>query len=430
MKAVGVEAVSVAVKDDGTYLVPRRLATRGDRKVQKIFGRLLMSENHSYESSEDGAKKLVLRMKSMVPVRTSQGEFFARHFSVNDLLTFASSYFAKGVEKSAVDMKAFGEAALKSLVCINETDKTAALTDATFAVLSDVDLKALTAAVAQASDLNIPESESCVEGLGSALYDHVADSAKRMAESSASIKRTLDGSFGTLSDSLKGALKSDLTGLASVREKLFASSAMEAMRRTTAPGERILGMLPTGVSTKASFPEDRVQPLRIELPLVPKFEESPAGRAVLAQEESVRQLREVVVLSGEMTEKIGNLTETVLTKVLPEWFRNLKEGAEITNTTLGQAKESLKWAKYAIFASIVITVLMTAWQLWIAREYKLDNDRQQATAESLLREQLSVMRDQNRQLIEDSRLLRESVANLQVAIATSKPFATSKKPAP
>ena len=71
----------------------------------------------------------------------------------------------------------------------------------------------------------------------------------------------------------------------------------------------------------------------------------------------------------------------MLTKVLPEWFRDLQDGAAAAN-------KSIKIAYGAIIMSILGTVGVTAWQLWVAREYQRQDSVQQDTTERLLRDQL------------------------------------------
>jgi hypothetical protein len=101
---------------------------------------------------------------------------------------------------------------------------------------------------------------------------------------------------------------------------------------------------------------------------------------------------------AKMGEQMAALQTVFLSEVLPEWFRNLEDGARATNTTLRQAESSLFWAKWALVASVVLSVLMTGWQVWLAREYKLENDKQQESSELLMRQQLAAVRELNVQL--------------------------------
>lgn len=61
-------------------------------------------------------------------------------------------------------------------------------------------------------------------------------------------------------------------------------------------------------------------------------------------------------------------------------------------------------------ASVILTVLITGWQLWIGGGYKLENDAQQNTSESLMRQQLVAPQELNEQLAVDSIRLKEGLA--------------------
>ena len=158
--------------------------------------------------------------------------------------------------------------------------------------------------------------------------------------------------------------------------------------------------------------------LEVRIPTIhfPKVEETPLGRAALAGEESARQLREVAGLAGQMTEKIGSISELVVTRVLPEWYQSLQDGTQATNTALMKADHSLRLAKWAIIVSILVTVAMTSWQVYIAREYKLENDAQQANSEAILRQQLDAIRGLNMQLSADSKCLREEMISAMQSV--------------
>lgn len=158
--------------------------------------------------------------------------------------------------------------------------------------------------------------------------------------------------------------------------------------------------------------------LEVHFPAIqfPKVEETPLGRAAVAGEESARQLREVAGLAGQMTETIGSISELVVTKVLPEWYQSLKDGTQATNTALRKADHSLRLAWWAIVASILVTAAMTGWQVYLAREYKLENDAQQANSEAILRQQLDAIRALNMQLAADSKRLREELISAMQSV--------------
>lgn len=361
------------------------------------------------ENKDAGSKSFKLRLPERERVDTTQGTFYARHMAISDFDAF-KAYFAK--EKSDVDLKLLGELALKSLVCTTAgPDKTVGITEHIYTQLSDNDIKALSEAVAKACNLGpLPEGEP-VSMLGSLMFDQMSEQAKRITESTAQIQQTLAKHFGSLSKTVKAALGESMLDLSVARESLKFSPAVEALYKAQSDQERMFGDLTKGLHTESDKRIDyEPVPLRN---LIPKFEETPAGRAALAGEESARQLREVAGLVGDMAEKLGKLHTVFLTEVMPQWTENLKQASEATNVTLNQAEHSLVWAKRGIFASIVVTIVMTGWQIWVAHDYQSDNDAQQKITESLLKQQIQAVQETNKQLAENSRLLKEELSKMK-----------------
>jgi hypothetical protein len=49
-----------------------------------------------------------------------------------------------------------------------------------------------------------------------------------------------------------------------------------------------------------------------------------------------------------------------------------------------QAATGLSWTKWAVITSVVVTALVTWWQVWVARDIDLDNTEQQKRVETIL----------------------------------------------
>lgn len=414
-----------------------------------------MTDEQGEGPTNDDAKAFVQKQRKRVPVETSQGTFFARHITIGDI-KFFSEYFDEK-NKDSADLRALGERLLKLLVCTNhEADKVPALTDEVYNKLSAEDIKVLTEGVSKACNVALLSDGDPLKALGAAVFDQLAEQGKRMAQAAAKIKETLNSSFGSMSATLKAALGENLTGLSAIREALKMSSAVEAMREVQEKRDLLFSCAvkdPAGTfaasETLRKFQEDRdrfasskpidllseidkgppfVSPIASERllrsPTLPRMEETPMGRAAIAAEESADQLQEVSGLVGQMVEQLGKLHTLFLTEVIPQWVRNLEDGAKATNTSIGLAKK-------AIYLSIGVTVLMTCWQLWVAREYKLENDKQQATSEALFRKQLEVSQELNTQLTADSKRLQEELSKLSQAVADlQQPLPASGAPRP
>ncbi|MDP3392017.1 MAG: hypothetical protein Q8Q40_02645 [Methylococcaceae bacterium] len=382
-----------------------------------------MAENQDSGRINKSFKILNIKLKEKEPVLTSQGTFYVRYMTVSDLKAF-NSYLDKNKDKTNTDLKVLGESALKTFVCTDGgPENTPALSEEIYSKLTIKDIQDLAAGLVQICDLGpLPEGDALL-GLGAVLFDSITMEAKRLSENTTEIKRILDKNFGSISESAKIALGDNLNALSSIRENLMISSAVESMRKNFENQENlyksgITKSIRSQLETDSVAKEARIHELFIPPPIhFPKLEETPVGRAAIASEESARQLREVAGLVGQMAEKLGSLHTVFLTDVLPQWVNNLENSSQATNQTLNQAERSLVWAKRALFASVVLTIF----QLYIAREYKLENDTQQKTSESLMRQQLEAFHDNNKQLAADSKRLQEEFLKLSQSLARQPP---------
>lgn len=420
-----------------------------------------MAEDLSSGQEGEQPRKLILKLPERVPIETGLGTLYARHVSLDDLQTFRS-FLEPKVDKAATDLRALGTMSLRALVTeSNGTDRTPALTEETFSKLDVEDIQKLASGVAKASELGELHGGDALEALGSAMFDHLSEQMKRLADSAQQMKKMLDHQFVGISESVRKSLESSFGDLSSLRDTLKQSSAFEAFRKMQEEQDswrkkladsvggssatldairkleeeqkRLTGGIPKDLlsqiqsdPTLRSAPIASIETARIHFPRV---EETPMGRAAKAGEESALQLKEVAGITAQMADKVADVTQVVMTKVLPEWFQNLRESAEASKTSLRHAENSLFWAKWALFGSIVATVVMTGLQLWVGRDYQQSNDEQQARVEKLLVDQLEESRRLNRQLAEESKQLRGALERLNTAPAPSPPTgAASQNP--
>lgn len=378
-----------------------------------------MAEEADNQGAAGAGKKSILsiKIKDRQPVATSQGTFYVRHLSVGDMKVF-TGYFDEKKDKASHDLRALGELALKTLVCTdNGPEKTSALTEEIFSQLSSTDIELLIDGVIEVSGLTpLPQSKT-LESLGSIVFDQIASDIKRTQEMAEKLKRSMSTTFGSLSEGAMKSLVDSMSSLNAVRDSLKLSPAVEAFRKAQEDQERLLGgMAHKDLLAQASIlemPEPRIPKL-----YMPKFEETPIGRATIASEDSATQLRQVAGLVGDMADKLANLHTVFLTEVIPQWVKSLEENAGAMQQSLSNAEENLKWAKWALIASVVVTILMTIWQIWIAREYKLENDKQQTASVLIMKEQLKASQELNKQLKTDAVQLKEELVKLQQSVET------------
>lgn len=371
-----------------------------------------MAEEADNQGAAGASKKSILSMmlKDRKPVTTSQGTFYVRHLSVGDMKTFAG-YFDEKKDKASHDLRALGELALKTLVCTdNDPEKTSTLTEEIFSQLSSTDIELLIDGVIEASKLTpLPESKT-LESLGSIVFDQVTSDIKRTLEMNKKLKSSMGSAFGSLSQGAMKSLVDSMSSLNAVRDSLKLSPAVEAFRKLQEDQGRLFG----GMAHKELLAQAKIsempQPRMPEL-YMPKFEETPMGRAAIASEDSAAQLREVAGLVGDMADKLANLHTVFLTEVIPQWVDSLEKNSGAINTSLSQTEKSLFWAKWALIASVVVTIAMTAWQIRIASNYKLDNDQQQTDALLIMKEQLKASQELNKQLKTEGMQLKEELVS-------------------
>ena len=373
-----------------------------------------------------------------------------------------NDYLDKNSEKTSLNFKALADLSLKVLTCTdNDPEKTQAITEETYTKLTGDDIKALAVALTKACNLRpLPEGDT-LEALGAILFDHLTEQIRNMVESDAKIKQMLDKNFGSLSESLKVNLGENLSALSAIRESLKMSPAVEAMRKIQEEQKQFYGGLSAiQKSLKMSPHLEAMQKVQEKqkrlygqnesgfapattpfsksgidvssLILPPKFEETPVGRAAsrvaIAGEESARQLGEVAGLVGQMVEEMAKLQTSVQMEVLPQWYKNIEDSSDATNKilnqtekTLNQTEKSLYWARWALIASVIVTVTMTGWQLWIGHQYKLENDAQQNTSESLMRQQLSAAQELNKLIAHSMRRTEELAKMNQFRVSSQTP---------
>lgn len=193
---------------------------------------------------------------------------------------------------------------------------------------------------------------------------------------------------GLVPRTVRDALKLDVSAMAAV-EAIAKSDALESLTRMTSAYDfldemtknQLTGSLSDLAKAKEIVP--RLEPIHI--PHIPRPEDTKLGRAAL---DTAEQLQAVVRLNSSMVDQITSLTQLFIGDVFPKWQQKLKDDQEAADearqlaeadavkrqkeaqVSLDQANQNLKVAKWALIASVVVSLAMTGWQLLVSKNYR------------------------------------------------------------
>lgn len=413
------------------------------------------------EQDKLAQKKLILKMPVRVSALTSQGTFYLRHFRGSDASMF-DRILQWDLQEPRQAYAAIGNLVLQKLTCLQAKGEATTISDESFANLTELDKEELAKAAAKASDLSLETDMVPIEALGLASYTY-SEKCKKAFEDS---QQRFTDAFKGVGTTALSALQENLTGMRALREQLSTSSVVGQMLesenarirwlkeaiggpkvgdvaadvlKSLAPTEGISSIVqrePFNIGSAireahlgpiaASKKMGEAQPKQLNIHttppfIVPKFEETPGGRAALraakAMEKSAEELQQVTGYVGVMSSRLSELHELVVTEVMPKWVENLKESAESTQKSFSVSLFGVKVALWTAAASAFIACALTAWQLWIARDYKIENDKQQDRIELLLQEQLKSSQKLNQILGTELAKTRDELARLNKANA-------------
>lgn len=386
-----------------------------------------MDVSNSCAPKPEATRKLVLSLPKPHPVTTSLGTLYVRHISMRDVEALGP------VLKTAMtpeDDSALGSAVLRQQTTRAETPDALALLDADdFNKLDDSDVMVLAKAIVEVNALGAISTSDGIgvyEALGRAVREKLTEQSRQMAATMETVRKSMESQLSFLGDSTRKALMGNVadislltkqlslpSALAAVKEPSFrdlAAKALEdssiariaqSMKASSLGGALEQAKLGTSAADRLGAFNDRPDPLSgIRGPdiahLLPDPKTMPAYRAAKAGEAAAEHLAGVAETTSQMMQSIGTLTTTMMTEVWPKWQAKVEDDRKSGQASLAQANSSLKWTKWAMIASVVVSIATTGWQLWIARENRLEADEQQAAqlahTEALMREQTEVMK--------------------------------------
>lgn len=378
---------------------------------------------------EDSKKPKVFDLDELIPpkeiVETSIG-----------ILYVGSQGYPAEVYKAELDEKV-GEAVLRH-VCNRFADKkdTSPLSPEDAAAFVAADVAKLGPAIARQQRWPEEEQPADLPSLGRAARRAFKRSSEQMQQQMKKLNDSLKSNFSFLTEPTLSKLQGDLEAVAQMRKfsDLMSSSGvgrvMEELRTQQAtykPFESILDQVKKSYAAtdklEEAFGSASDQRARIRVPEMPiiRPEDTTLGRASLKNAENSEL---AVKLMTEMTQSIGSLQETMIERVLPEWFADVrrrqdeaKASSDAAVVESKRAATNLGLTAIAIVVSIVVTALATIWQVRVAKDIDAGNTEQMKGLQEALDVQKQFMEaqlglqkqalDQQRLQIEELKALRE-----------------------
>lgn len=327
-------------------------------------------------------------------VETSIGRIFVRHAYVSDWKQFASE-----------DAYELGRSVVLHL-CNRVEDKndSGPLDVKDLEGLGEKDVYSLVAAVAKKNVwLELPMN-SGLEELGNALKIARVQQLEHHTKTLADVRKSIDLNYGFLGIDTLNKLQEQMAGLVDIRKTVSDAKGFGEIIRESSQRGNLRGI-------------ETVQDCKLPIRTPPRPEDTLLGRATL---ESAENSREVAQKMNALVEIIAGLNQTMVQDVLPEWVKQVKNSQKDAKDSFDQAADGLKWTKWAVITSVVVTVLLTWWQVWVAREIDLGNTQQQTRMEAILEKQLAAQENLVKQLERDTAAMREEIVVLKSLAAAPR----------
>lgn len=382
----------------------------------------MSDEDQSANSAEPKPKKL--NLDALHPAKastaTSIGTLYVRHPYSSDW-----KYFELG---DAVEL---GRVSVQRL-CNRVEDKhdSSPLLDDDLKNLSEDDYKELVQAIAKQSGWRKLPAGSGLKELGDVIKEEKQEITEHHEKMLGNLRKSIDSSYSFLGKGTLEKLQEQMAGISDIRNSLAGTESLQAAWRAASLQNETWRKSVTGMDAVEKAMRDlNVEKItaQIELPksydpsrliMPPRPEETPIGRATLQNAQNSRQLAEnmdalVVVVAG--------LNQTMVQDVLPAWFNKIAEDQNAAKGAFDQAARGLWWTKWAVIASVLVTIVATWWQVDVAKSINRENSEQQTRAEVVLREQLTAQQKLLEQQTKDAEAMREVIATMRNAVPVAKP---------
>jgi len=382
----------------------------------------MSDEDRSADSGEGKPKKLNLDalLPAKASIATSVGTLFVRHPHSSD---WKYLELDDPIELARVSVQR---------LCSRVEDKrdSSPLLDDDLNVLKETDYQALVPAITKQSGWrNLPDGSGLKE-LGTVIKEEKQLMTERHEKMLGEMRKSIESSYSFLGKGALEKLQEQMAGIADIRKTLAGTDSIQAaLRAATLPeepwrkslaeidtvGKVMRGLNTQNVAAEVEFSRTYDTP-KIMMP--PRFDETPMGRATL---ESVENSRQVAEKMDALVVVVAGLNQTMVQDVLPAWFKKIGEDQQAAKEALGQAARGLWWTKWAVIASVLVTIVATWWQIDVAKSIDRENSEQQKRVEVVLREQLAAQKNLIEQQAKDSAAMREVMAASKQASPLVKP---------
>lgn len=382
----------------------------------------MRDENKSAGSAEGKPKELNLDtlLPAKASITTSIGMLYARHPYSSDWKYFKLD--------DAVEL---GRVAVQRL-CNRIEDKhdSSVLLSDDLKLLTDADCQALVQAISKQSGWRELPDGSGLKELGDVIKEEKQAITERHEKMLGGLRKSIDSSYSFLGKGALEKLQEQMAGIADIRKSLAGTESIQAALRAATLSKESWRKTLTGMGAidKASRDlntENAIEKIELsraydapKFIMPPRFEETPMGRATL---ESVENSRQVAEKMDALVVVVAGLNQTIVQDILPAWFNKIEEDQTAATGAFNQAAHGLWWTKWAVTASVLVTIAATWWQVDVAKSIDRENSEQQRRAETVLREQLSAQQKLIEQQVRDAAAMREIVVTLRSPVLIAAP---------
>lgn len=257
--------------------------------------------------------------------------------------------------------------------------------------------------------------------IAGALDSGVSSTAKSaLAIEDEARRKLIEASYGFLGNGALEKLQTQMAGIGSIYDSMQEFDPGYSFKEAAEKLEKSFLDSPNvhGISDEAfraatqPFNSDAHEVLMTsgEPWMPPPFEDTPLGRAVF---ENTAHSKEVTKKVETLVGLVAGLNQTLVSDVLPAWFRQVEEDQKNAKVTFSHAAKQIQWAIVAVVVSTIVTVLATWWQVRVTMEVDRENAEQQKRTEGVLREQLAKQQQLIDQQAQDAAGMRAAITALK-----------------